>query len=407
MADKIRIGIIGLGRISSLHLPAYLPQHKMNAELVAICDSDKSKFKNVAKDFNVEKTFTDYHEMLKDNTIDAVEILTPHHTHLPITLAAAKASKHISLQKVPAMTLSEMDQMIQVAKENKIWFRVFENFRFYPPYMKAMELIKEGVIGTTERVDYNMVGGMSAVESWNVPLSAWKWRISEKGNYRSPTVFDDGYHKHSMIAQFLDNSIDSVLAWQGVYRVMKTVKIDTPTVIVYSCKNKNRYGVWNTSTHDHVPLKSKYYGCDEWVEIFGSKGSIWIPGCTGSWFEDACEKEGPTKAGVHWIGKNEQNWHSLTNIDTDWGSSFINCSKEFVDAIRANRQPEVNPQEARYILQIGLAILTSIRNNFREVKIKEITDGIKYDKGNDTKFIDEESPIENQEDVISSSDTSE
>jgi predicted dehydrogenase len=389
MADKIRVGIIGLGRISSLHLPAYLPQNKLNAELVAVCDSDKSKTKAVAKEYNVEKTFTDYKDMLKDNTIDAVEILTPHHVHLPMTLAAAQAGKHISLQKVPAMTLSEMDQMIHTANQHKIWFRVFENFRFYPPYMKAMEIIKDGIIGTVDRVDYNMVGGVSAVESWKVPLSAWKWRISEKGNYRSPTVFDDGYHKHSMIAQFLDDSIESVLAWQGVYRVMKTVKMDTPTVIVYSCKNKSRYGVWNTSTHDHVPMKSKYYGCDEWVEIFGSKGSVWIPGCTGSWFEDACKIEGPTRAGVHWIGKNEENWHSITDIDTDWGTSFINCSREFVEAIRANRQPEVNPQEARYILQIGLAILTSIRNNFREVKIKEITDGIKYDKGNAEKFEEE------------------
>lgn len=177
-----------------------------------------------------------------------------------------------------------------------------------------------------------------------------------------------------MIALFLDDTIESVLAWQGVYRVYKTIKFDTPTVIVYSCKNKARYGVWNVSTHEMVPMRSKYYGCDEWVEIFGSKGSIWIPGCTGSWFEEACQEEGPTRAGVHWIGKGDENWHSITNIDTDWASSFIHCSREFVEAIRANRQPEVNPKEARYILQIGLAIIQSVRSGFKEIKIKDMKD---------------------------------
>jgi predicted dehydrogenase len=374
MVDKIRMGLIGLGRISTLHLPAYLPEHKLNAELVAICDSDKGKVKEVAKQFNVEKTYTNFEDLLKDNTVDAVEILTPHHLHADMTIKAANAGKHISLQKAPAMSLSEMDAMTEAANKAKIWFRVFENFRFYDPYLKAMEIIKKGTIGTVERVDYNMVSGLGSIDSWKVPIGAWKWRISEKGNYKSPTVFDDGYHKHSMVAMFLDDSIESVLAWQGVFRLKGTVKLDTPTVIIYSCKNKARYGVWNTSIHDFIPMRSKYYGCDEWVEIFGSKGSIWIPGCTGSWFEDACKIEGPTKAGVHWIGKDDQNWHSITDIDTDWGTSFLNCSREFVDAIRANRQPEVNPKEARYILQIGLASIQSIRSGFKEVKLKDMKD---------------------------------
>jgi predicted dehydrogenase len=381
MADKIRVGIIGLGRISSLHLPAYHPKQLLNAEIVAVCDKNKSRAQEVAKAYNVPNVYTDYGDLLKNNQIDAVEILTPHDMHAEMTIKAAQAGKHISLQKVPAMTLGEMDRMIEAAKLHKIKFRVFENFRFYPPYMKAMELIRNGTIGTVERVDYNMVGSISTLESWKVPLSAWKWRISEKANYRAPTIWDDGYHKHSMLAQFLDDSIDSVMAWQGKFKIAGTIKMDQPTVVIYSCKNKSHYGTWNSSTHNSLPLKSKYYGCDEWVEIFGSKGSVWIPGCTGSFFEEACASEGPTKAGVHWIGKNDSNWHSLTDIDTDWASSFINCSKEFIEALRADRQPEVNPQEARYILQIGLAILTSLRNNFREVKIKEITDGIVYDHG--------------------------
>ncbi len=372
MADKIKIGLIGLGRISSLHLPAYKPQNDIDAELVAICDKSKRKMKDVAEEYNVDKTYKDYEDMLADNEIDAVEILTPHHLHKEMTIKAANAGKHISLQKVPAMTLSEMDAMMKAAEENDVWFRVFENFRFYEPYMKAMGLIREGKIGDVERVDYNMVGAIDSHEAWHVPLKAWKWRISEKANYKSPTIFDDGYHKHSMMALFLNDEIESVMAWQGSFRLKKLIKLDTPSVMIYSCKDKAKYGVWNTSNHKFIPLKSKYYGCDEWVEIFGSEGSIWIPGCTGSWFEDQCQEEGPTRAGVHWIGKDQENWQSIMDVNTDWGDSFIRCSKEFIDAIKEDRQPEINPEEAKYILKIGLGIIRSVRNDFKMINLKDI-----------------------------------
>ncbi len=176
------------------------------------------------------------------------------------------------------------------------------------------------------------------------------------------------------MAWFLDDTIDSVLAWQGKQKLKGLINLDTPTVMIYSCKDKSRYGTWNVSFHDFLPLKSKYYGCDEWVEVIGSEGAIWIPGLTGSWFEDQCAIEGPAKAGVHWIGKGDENWHSDTTIDTDWGTSFINCTKEFVNAINENRQPEVNPQEARYILQIGLGIIRSVRNDHKEIKLKDVKD---------------------------------
>ncbi|MHA1340437.1 MAG: Gfo/Idh/MocA family protein [Promethearchaeota archaeon] len=376
MADRIRVGIIGLGRISSLHLRVYKPENKLNADLVAICDLNKKRRAEVAKAYNIENNniYSDYRELLNNSEIDAVEILTPHHLHYKMTIDAAKAHKHISLQKVPAMTLSEMDSMIKAAKENNVKFRIFENFRFYDPYIKAFDLINEGVIGTVERVDYRMYGGLSSIESWHVPLSAWKWRISEKSNYKSPNIWDDGYHKHSIIAKFLGEKIDSVLAWQGKQKIKGLISLDTPCVIVYSCKTKYKYGTWNVSIHEFTPMKNLYYACDEIVDIIGSSGHIIVPGCTGSLYE-YCE-EGGIKAGVHWVGK-DGIWHSDTEIDTDWATSFINCSRAFIEGLRNNSDNiELTPKEARYILQIGLAIISSIRNNFREVKLKEIKDGI-------------------------------
>jgi len=376
MADKIKIGIIGLGRISKLHLAAYKPENNLNAELVAICDTNKTKCELVAREYNIDssKIYTHYKDLLNDNSIDAVEILTPHHLHYKMTIDAANAHKSISLQKVPAMTLSEMDEMIKITKENDVKFRIFENFRFYDPYIKAFELIEKGTIGKVDRVDYRMYGGIKTLNQWHVPLSAWKWRISEKSNYKSPNIWDDGYHKHSIIAKFLGEEIESVLAWQGKQKLYGVINLDTPSVIIYSCKTKYRYATWNTSIHDFVPMNNKYYGCDEIVDITGSEGQIIVAGCTGSFYSNC--NAGGLKAGVHWISKDGK-WHSITNIETDWAKSFINCSRAFVEGLRNDAENiELNPDEARYILKIGLAIISSIRNNFREINLKEIKDGV-------------------------------
>jgi len=235
-----------------------------------------------------------------------------------------------------------------------------------------MELINKGIIGKTERVDYRMWSGLSALSEWKVPLSSWKWRFSEEGNYKSPTLFDDGYHKHSIIAQFLGEPIESVLAWQGVTKIQGVIKHDTPAVVVYSCKNKSHYGTWNTSLHKFLPMESDYYACDEYVEIVGEKGIIYVPGCTGSFFE-SCRDSAPGQAGVHWVDENGE-WYSKIDMDTDWASSFINCSREFIEGIKEDREIELNPKEARYILQIGLAIIRSVRNNYQEIKINDIRD---------------------------------
>ena len=370
MKDKIKVGIVGLGRISTLHLQAYKPEYNLNAELVAVCDKNKKRIQEVAKDYNIENRYTDYEDFLKNTKIDAVEILTPHNIHTKQTIKAAEAGKHISLQKVPCLTLSEMDQMITTTEKNDVKFRIYENFRFYPPYQFAMNLINKDVIGKTERVDYRMWGALNALSEWKVPLSTWRWRFTEESNYNSPTLFDDGYHKHSIISQFLGEPIDSVLVWQGKFKIQRVIKHDTPSVVIYICKNKSHYGTWNVSTHKFMPLESDFYACDEYVEIIGEKGAIFIPGCTGSLFE-SCGDSAPGQAGVHWIDETGE-WHSKTDIETNWTSSFINCSREFIEGINEDREIELNPKEARNILQIGLAVIRSVRNNFKEIKIKDI-----------------------------------
>ena len=75
----LKIGIIGGGRITGLHGLAY--RDYPHAEIYAVCDVNEEIAKSRAVEWDADHVFTDYHEMLADPAIDAVEIITPHHLH--------------------------------------------------------------------------------------------------------------------------------------------------------------------------------------------------------------------------------------------------------------------------------------------------------------------------------------
>ena len=113
MTNPIRVAIVGCGRISDLHQMGY--RGRDDAKIIAVCDTNKAHAKKKAREWGVEKVYSDYKQVLEDKDIDVVELLTPHHLHCPMTIQAAEAGKHISVQKPMALSAAEADMMISAA----------------------------------------------------------------------------------------------------------------------------------------------------------------------------------------------------------------------------------------------------------------------------------------------------
>ncbi|MGA3230205.1 MAG: Gfo/Idh/MocA family oxidoreductase, partial [Candidatus Binatus sp.] len=143
--ERVRVGLIGCGRIASLQVLGYRDHSR--AELTAICDNDEALLGQRQQEWQPKKTYRDYHQLLADSDVNAVEILIPHHLHREVAIAALQAGKHVSLQKPPALTLRELDDVNEAAKGAGRRLRVFENFMYYPPHVKARALVQEGAIG--------------------------------------------------------------------------------------------------------------------------------------------------------------------------------------------------------------------------------------------------------------------
>ena len=100
-----------------------------------------------ARQFNGSGAFGSYEDAASDARVDAMYLCTPHHLHRDHALMAARAGKHILVEKPIARTLEEGREMVAAAREAGVTFMVAENYRFMPTVRSAKELIEGGAIG--------------------------------------------------------------------------------------------------------------------------------------------------------------------------------------------------------------------------------------------------------------------
>lgn len=332
--DKVRVGIIGGGQISDLHIPGY--QGLETAELVTVCDSNEQVARRRAQQWGCRKWITDYREMLADPEIAMVEVLVPHKLHAPITIAAAQAGKHVSVQKPMAMSLDECEAMIEAARSAGIKLRVFESFVFYPPYRKAIELMEAGEIGEPRTLRIHMGAGIFG--GWHVPLSIWLWRFNRSECGGGPILWDDGFHKFSLVIEMF-GPVETVSGWIDWAFGL----IDAPGALCWRHKN-GRLGYIDLTMSPNLYVRSKYYSADERVEITGDRGSIIITRCTGQLNEEPSlilYRDGETRA--------------YSNLRADWQDSFTDCTRDFIDAIIKDREPKLTGERAKEVMMFSMA----------------------------------------------------
>ena len=146
MAKPIRIGLVGTGIVSRLHLPAF-QQYPEDVQLVAVCDTHEEAANQFAKDANVDRVYTDFEKMLREADIDAVDICTIHNQHEYQAIAAAEAGKHILLEKPMAASLEECRNILTATDNAGIIFMVAQTLRYLPQSRIVHRMIHEGELG--------------------------------------------------------------------------------------------------------------------------------------------------------------------------------------------------------------------------------------------------------------------
>jgi predicted dehydrogenase len=145
--DGLRVGLIGSGFIAKQkHLPAW-QRLGTKAQVVALCDPQVAQAEELAKAHRIPKVYGDVQVMLQAERLDVVDICSPPRTHADIAIRSLTAGAHAMIEKPMAIGTEECDRIIAASKETGRKICVAHSDLFYPSFLKARELAKQGVIG--------------------------------------------------------------------------------------------------------------------------------------------------------------------------------------------------------------------------------------------------------------------
>jgi predicted dehydrogenase len=182
--QKIKYGIIGFGGFAERAIAPAI-RSSANSELIALQKRSLFSAKLKADEHHVPFAFDSVEELVRHNDVDAVFIASANSRHCPETISAAKAGKHVLVEKPMALNAAEAKNMVDVCKKNRVKLMVGHMVRFSPLTLRIKELIRSGSIGkvTFVRTEY-MYDGRTSRRAWLQDI-----RIAGGG-----PLFDIGVH---------------------------------------------------------------------------------------------------------------------------------------------------------------------------------------------------------------------
>jgi len=142
--EKLRIGIVGAGAIAQRN--AREAANSGVAEVVSVFDVNRDASRALAKVLKVPEA-SSYERMLDDANVEAVLLSLPHHLHKPTAVLAAENGKHVLVEKPIANNLDEAEAMIQACRAAGVKLTVNYSFRFLPKVRQARQLVEQGGLG--------------------------------------------------------------------------------------------------------------------------------------------------------------------------------------------------------------------------------------------------------------------
>jgi predicted dehydrogenase len=333
--------VVGAGNVANLNVSGYLAHP--DCDVVAVCDVDADLAKQAAGRWGVDRVTTELDELLDDPDVDAVEVLTPTHLHHRHVLDALAAGKHVSVQKPIANTVAEANEMAAAAEAAGRVLRVSECMVHYPPLERAKQLIAEGAIGRPTGLRMKTVVGQTDSDfTRNLRAEGYGWRLDA----RSPGghLFDDMVHKYAVALWLFDQEIVSV---QAVVR--RRDLYFEPCVALFEYADPELLGSMDVHYAPDMWMRSTYYGADEFFEIQGDEGLIWVTRATGEMLDMA-------PVVLHRGTEGNLSTHEFTDLGSSFLDGFERSAAHFVDALVAGTTPRMTALDAARVLQLCFAV---------------------------------------------------
>ncbi|WP_017815306.1 MULTISPECIES: Gfo/Idh/MocA family protein [Paenibacillus] len=353
MSDRaLNIGIIGCGGIAqNKHLPSLSKQPL--ARIVAFCDIVEERASEAAEQYGSEnaKVYTDYKQLLEDESIDVIHVCTPNDSHAVITVDALEAGKHVMCEKPMAKSTAEARTMIEAAERTGKKLSIAYQNRFRDDTLYLKQMVEQGDLGDV------YYGKALALRRRAVPT--WGVFLDEEKQGGGPLI-DIGTHALDMTLWLMDN-----------YKP-KSVMGSTFHKLGSRQNAANAFGPWDP---EQFKVEDSAFGF-----ITMENGAV--ISLESSWainlrkFAEAqsilCGTEGGADMtdGLHINGeKNSRLYDSKIDMGSG-GVAFYSGGSEnesdrearmWLEAIVEDKEPLVKPEQALVVTQILEAIYESAR----------------------------------------------
>lgn len=344
----VRIGIVGSRFIANAHAQAI--RQTPGAELVAAASPDPEHVWEFHRRWEIPHVFQDYTDMIESGFVDAITVACPNDLHAQVTIAAAKAGKHVLVDKPLAVTLDECDAMIAACEDASVVLLYGENLCFAPKYVRAKQLADEGALGDVYFV--------RQLECHYGPHAEWFWDVERSGG---GVLMDMGCHSIAYCRWvFGDAPAESVYAEIGnfVHRE-KTRGDDMASVLIrFGATDKHPAGGLAAAENSWA----RAGGLDDRAEIYGSKGLTIADIARGSAL-NTFSAEGYGHAGEQ--ADRTRGW-TWTSFEEGWNYGFPQEMAHFVDCIENGTRPMLTGEDGREVLEIICAAYLSARTGQRQ-----------------------------------------
>lgn len=329
---KLKVGIVGCGRISVVYKDAF----KRCSDLIEVkyaVDKVREKAEEFAKDFSC--SFSDKFEDILTTELDVIHICTPHYLHKEQVIKALEKGYNVLTEKPMAISLEGADAMISVAEKSGKKFGVIFQNRYIDGVKEAKRLIEKGELG-------NIIGAWSQLTWWRPPSyyqCDWKGSWEKEGG---GVLIDQAIHSIDLVRYLVGSPVEWIHGHID-NRILKMVEVEDVADAAIGFKNGCIYSLFACNYYTHnAPIQ---------IEIMGEKGKVKIKG-----FDVTVE-----------IGDKKYDIAPATTTDVGvsgqgyWGVYHYEQIREFYNTVLNNGSVTIDGIEGRKSLEIVLGVYRSSR----------------------------------------------
>ncbi|MFE1932062.1 Gfo/Idh/MocA family protein [Streptomyces sp. NPDC059474] len=346
MNQKVRVGIIGCGKIALNHAKALLAND--NVELLGCADVDGTRAAEFAARFGIPHAYDNAAELMRSG-IDTVTVCTPHPTHEATVVEAARHGLNVLCEKPISISLAEADRMIDAAESVGVTFGVLFQRRFWEASRRAHQAVRNGRIGTPVFASVALRLGRDAAYFNSDP---WRGTWDAEGG---GVLINQAIHYIDLMQWCVGSPVVRISGSIATLKHGDHIEVEDTAVATLEFAN-GALGVIQAGTTFAPGLGTQ----------------VLVTGDNGATVAITEFPEGEPAFNDIWTVAGEESYRSVhsTEIDSDPPLATIHEGltpyharqiDDFIDAVVHGREPLVTGREARKALEIVLAIYESAR----------------------------------------------